>query len=89
VAFDFVVEHFDELVAKMPSEAGSGLARVAAPVCDASARPAVEGLLARVAKLPGGPRDAAQSLERFDLCVQRRATLGPALSAYFARAGKR
>jgi alanyl aminopeptidase len=85
LAFDFVVEHFDALVARMPGEASSRLARVAAPQCDPSARADVEALLERVKSRPGGPRSAAQSLERFDLCVQRRAALAPALAAYFSR----
>ncbi|HUH04423.1 MAG TPA: M1 family aminopeptidase, partial [Kofleriaceae bacterium] len=83
LAFDFVEQHFDALVARMPGEASSRLARVAAPQCDPALRARVEALLARVAKLPSGPRAAAQSLERFELCLARRAVLAPALATYF------
>ncbi len=82
---DFVVAHFDALIAKMPKETGARLARIVPSQCDAAARGEVVGLLDRVAKLPSGPRASKQALERFDLCVDRRKAQAKAIADYFAK----
>ena len=82
---EFVDQHFDALIAKMPKEGGARLGWIVPSQCDASVRPQVVKLLDRVAKLPSGPRTAKQALERFDLCVDRRQAQAKAIADYFAK----
>jgi alanyl aminopeptidase len=69
VAYDFVKQNWDTLVAKLPTDWGAFLPYVARDYCDAQHRADAETFFTgRSTKFSGGPRDLAQSLERISLC---------------------
>lgn len=85
IAYAFVQKHFDELVAKLPREAGSALPRIAAGFCDEAARADAEAFFSgRSTKYIGGPRVLKQTLERITQCSELRKAQGEKLAAFLA-----
>lgn len=69
VAYDFVKQNWDALIAKLPTDWGAFLPFVAGGFCDAQHRADAEAFFTgRSTKYTGGPRDLAQRLERISLC---------------------
>lgn len=85
LAYQFVKQHFDELVAMLPRDAGSNLARVASGFCDEPARADAEAFFTgRSTRYVGGPRVLAQTLERITQCTRLRQFQGEALARFLA-----
>jgi alanyl aminopeptidase len=83
VAYAFVKQHFDELVAKLPRDAGAGLARVASGFCDEERRADAAAFLAgRSTRYVGGPRVLNQTLEHITQCDHLRQAQGARLSNF-------
>jgi alanyl aminopeptidase len=86
-AYDFVREHFGELVGKLPAREGAGLVSAGAALCDESKRAEVEAFFQRrIAELPGGPRRYAQAVEQLRTCAAVRTAQAPAVARFFATA---
>jgi alanyl aminopeptidase len=75
VLFEFVQQHYDDIVARLPGELLGELPTVGDPFCDDARRAEVKAFFEpRAGKLTGGTRNLAKSLERITLCAaQRRA----------------
>lgn len=85
----FFTEHFDEILARLPSEATTGSAteyiNVYTSNCNGSRRPAVSQLLQqRFGKMLGADHAIAQALETYDQCVAARAKYEPQLRTWLS-----
>lgn len=70
LAFDFVKQNWDTLIAKLPNDFVGSLPFVAGDYCDAQHRSDVESFFKdRVTKTMGGPRNLEQALEGISLCA--------------------
>jgi len=90
VAYDFVKQNWDTLIAKLPTDFGAFLPLVAGGYCDEAHRRDAAGFFeGRSTKYYGGPRNLAQILERIDLCVAFKKAQQPSvtefLKSYVAR----
>jgi cytosol alanyl aminopeptidase len=86
LAFAFVKENFDALVARLPKDAGASLPFVASSFCDLKIRSESEAFFTgRSTKYTGGPRNLAQSLEYIDLCVAYRARQQASAAAFIEK----
>ena len=86
VAWAFVKERFDALMARVPEGARAYVMSAAEGLCDEAGRADVEAFLKeRAAKVPGGPRVAAQALESISLCLAKRAAFGESLKVFLKR----
>ena len=86
-AFEFVREHFDELIAKLPAREGPGLVAAGSGLCNQTRRADVEKFFERrMSQLPGGRRRYAQAMEQMRTCVAVRAAQAPAVARFFAAA---
>jgi len=88
--FEFVRDNLDALLKVLPRGVGSDFAAylpmVGAGFCSAPERAEVEAFFKpKVDGYAGGPRILAQALERIDLCIARRAALGPSLAEFLKR----
>jgi alanyl aminopeptidase len=87
VPFEFVKQHLDALLKRLPREVGEDYAAVLPSVggsfCDAKHRDELDAFFAdRVKDYNGGPRSLAQTLEGIDLCIAARKSLTPELTAF-------
>ena len=90
--FQFVKQHLDQLLARIPREAGddyaANLPEVGGAFCDASRRAELDAFFSsRVKSYTGGPRTLAQTLEGIDQCVAERHKMAPELSAFLNEYG--
>lgn len=70
LAYDFVKQNWDTLVAKLPTDSGAFLPFVAGNYCDAQHRADAEAFFKdRSTKYAGGPRNLSQLLEGISLCA--------------------
>jgi alanyl aminopeptidase len=70
LAYDFVKQNWDPLIAKLPTDTGAYTPYVASGYCDAGHRQDVENFFTgRSTKYTGGPRILTQVLEGIDLCI--------------------
>ena len=88
--FEFVRDNLDALLKRLPREVGGDFAAYLPMVgngfCSASERTDLETFFKpKVDGYSGGPRILAQTLERIDLCIARRAALGPSLAEFLKR----
>ena len=88
--FEFVRDNLDALLKRLPREVGSDFAAnlpmVGSGFCSAPERAELEAFFKpKVDAYAGGPRILAQTLERIDLCIARRAALGPSLAEFLKR----
>jgi alanyl aminopeptidase len=75
LVYDFVKDHLEALLTKMPPQAARSLVQVGVAQCDAALKAEMAAVFTdRISTLPGGPRVVAQALERLDLCIQQRET---------------
>jgi len=82
----FVKERFEPLVARMPVELQSVLARVGENLCSKAGRADYEAFFkSRVGRLTGGPRALAQTLEGISLCSARREAQAASLAGFLKR----
>jgi alanyl aminopeptidase len=87
VPFEFVKQHLDALLKRLPREVGEDYAAMLPSVggsfCDAKRRGELESFFSgRVKDYNGGPRMLAQTLEGIDLCIAARKSLTPELTAF-------
>ncbi len=87
--FEFVKQHLDALLKRLPREVGEDYAAMLPSVggsfCDAKHRDELDSFFAdRVKDYTGGPRDLAQTLEGIDLCIAARKSLAPELTAFLS-----
>jgi len=87
VPFEFVKQHLDALLKRLPREVGEDYAAMLPSVggsfCDAKQRDELDSFFAdRVKDYNGGPRTLAQTLESIDLCIAARKSLAPELTAF-------
>ena len=87
VPFEFVKNHLDELLKRLPRDVGEDysamLPSVGGTFCDVKHRDELDSFFAdRVKEYNGGPRNLAQTLEGIDLCIASRKSLAPALTAF-------
>jgi cytosol alanyl aminopeptidase len=90
VPFEFVKQHLDALLKRLPREVGEDYAAmlpgVGGTFCDTKHRDELDSFFAdRVKDYNGGPRTLAQTLEGIDLCIAARKSLAPELAAFLNR----
>jgi alanyl aminopeptidase len=86
LAWDFVKQHYEALIAPLPWRAGASLINVAGHFCDAEHRKDAETFFAdRAQKSPGGPRVVAQVLEGMSLCIAQRPAREKNVSAFLGK----
>jgi alanyl aminopeptidase len=90
VPFEFVKQHLDVLLKRLPREVGEDYAAMLSSVggsfCDAKRRDELDSFFSgRVKDYSGGPRTLAQTLEGIDLCIAARKSLTPELTAFLNR----
>jgi alanyl aminopeptidase len=84
--WEFVKENYDAILARMPREATEVMPFFGGGVCEAAQPKDVEAFFAaRIQKLPGGPRNLAQTLESIDLCVAARAAQESSVRDFLAK----
>jgi mevalonate kinase len=89
LAYDFVKQNWDALIAKLPADFGAYMPNVASAFCDEQHRhDAAAFFEGRSTKYTGGPRNLAQTLEGIDLCVAYKKVQQPSLVEFLARYGK-
>lgn len=89
LAYAFVRDHYDDLVARLPQgsvfDVGSLLPFVGSGFCDERHRAEVQSFFTpKVERAAGGPRNLAQALESIDLCIAQRKVQAPSVSAFLA-----
>ena len=81
--WEFVQANFDAIVARMPRETTGQIAYVASGFCDAAKEKEAKAFLSgRVEKLPGGPRNLAQTMEGIQLCIASRTAQEPGVGEF-------
>ena len=86
LAYDFVKQNWDAIVAKFPTDTGAFLPFVAGNYCDADHRQDAKSFFdGRSTKFTGGPRNLAQMLEGIDLCVAYKKAQAPSVSAFLEK----
>lgn len=84
LAYAFIKQHHDALIAKLPRD--YSFARVAGAFCDATHKADAEAFFRdKIAKSAGGPRSFAQTLERVDLCIARKAAFAPGIEKFLSK----
>jgi len=90
IPFEFVRDNLDAILKILPREVGSDYAAylpmVGGGFCNATDRAELAAFFQpKVEAYSGGTRMLAQALERVDLCIARRAALGPSLTEFLKR----
>jgi aminopeptidase N len=86
IAYRWVIDHFDALVARLGSENAGVLVQIVGSFCrEDVAREARPFYQPRVDKLAGGPRMLEQALESVELCAAFASAQGEAARRYFSR----
>lgn len=84
--FEFVKAHFDELVAKLPKDAGARLSAMAGSLCSESERAEAESFFTgRSTKYTGGPRILKQTIERINQCAAFYKAQAASVAAFLQR----
>ena len=88
LAYDFVKQNWDALIAKLPTDYGAFLPYVAGGYCDdAHRQDAATFFQGRSTKYTGGPRNLAQMLEQIDLCVAFKKAQQPSVAEFLKSYG--
>jgi len=86
LAYDFVKNNFDALVAKLPTDTGAFTPFIAGGYCDNEHRADAEQFFKnRSTKYTGGPRNLAQVLEGIDLCVANKSAQQPSVIEFLEK----
>ncbi len=85
--FDFVRHNLDALMPRLPREVGEDFAAdlpaTGRAFCDAERRAEVANFFGeRVKSYSGGERNLQNTLERIDVCIARKAALGPSVAEF-------
>ena len=84
--YDFVKANYDKLLARQPRQWGASLVGVGSAFCDAEHKADVESFFTeRNARLPGGPRLLAQTLESITLCDAQRSQREAGVRAFLQK----
>ena len=84
--FEFVKAHFDELVAKLPKDAGARLAGMAGSLCSEAERAEAEAFFTgRSTQYTGGPRILKQTMERINQCAAFHKAQSASVAAFFKK----
>ncbi len=88
LAYDFVKQNWDALIAKLPTDVGAYLPYVAGGYCDTGHHQDAEAFFkARSTKYTGGPRILTQVLEGIDLCVAYQKAQEPSVTEFLQQYG--
>jgi cytosol alanyl aminopeptidase len=83
LAYDFVKQNWDAIIAKFPTDTGAFLPYVAAGYCDDHHRQDAKNFFdGRSTKYTGGPRTLAQMLEGIDLCIALKQAQEPSVTEF-------
>jgi alanyl aminopeptidase len=83
LAYDFVKQNWDAIVAKFPTDTGSFLPFVAGGYCDEQHRQDAKNFFeGRSTRYTGGPRNLAQMLEGVDLCIAYKRAQEPSVTEF-------
>jgi alanyl aminopeptidase len=90
MSFDFIKQHFDEIMAGRPSifgtDLGAYLPFVGGSFCDAQSRDRYSAFFAPlVGKYSGAPRNFAQVVENIDLCIAQKAAQESSVKAFLEK----
>jgi alanyl aminopeptidase len=86
LAYDFVKQNWEAMVAKFPTDTGSFLPFIAGGYCDAQHRQDAQSFFdGRSTKYTGGPRNLAQMLEGIDLCVAYKQAQEPSVTEFLQK----
>ena len=85
--FQFVKEHIDELMKRLPHEVGTdfaaGLPNVGSGFCNATQRDEVKAFFKdRVKNYVGGQRNLDQTIEKIDICIGERKAIEPDIARF-------
>ena len=85
--FQFVQQHLDELINRLPREVGgdfaAALPEVGRAFCDVRHRDEVESFFKeRVKEYVGGPRTLQQTVEQVDVCIGERNVVAPDIARF-------
>jgi len=82
--FEFVKAHFEDLVAKLPKDAGARLSAMAGGLCSEAERSEAETFFTgRSTKYTGGPRNLKQTIERINQCAAFEKAQSASISSFF------
>ena len=88
LAFDFVKQNWDALIAKFPADWGAFMPFVASNFCDAQHRQDAGAFFeGRSTKYKGGPRVLAEILEGIDICIAYKKAQQPSLASFLGGYG--
>ncbi len=86
LAFQFVRDHWDLLMDRLPKDSGASLVYVAAGYCDEKHRDEARSFFdGRSTRYLGGPRNFSVAMEEIDLCIAFRARQQPNALAWLDR----
>ncbi len=90
IVWEFVQQNFDRLNSALPGARGipfgATLPLTATGFCDAAHEQQIESFFGpRIATLPGGERNLANTLERIRLCSARAAVVEPAIVSFLKK----
>jgi cytosol alanyl aminopeptidase len=85
-AIHYLHGHYDAVIRRLPENAGGGLPRLGARICEATAKSEFDATFAdRASKVPGGSRNYAQATEDISICLAARQLQHATLKAYVAK----
>ncbi len=85
-AQQFVRQHYDAMLAKMPDEYAGKMPRLGHGLCSQPERDAFQDFFKNKApQHPGGARNFAQALEDINICMATGRTQGVGVKQYFAK----
>ena len=86
LAYDFVKQNWDAIIAKFPTDTGSFLPFIAGGYCDEQHRQDAKNFFdGRSTKYTGGPRNLAQLLEGIDLCIAYKQAQEPSVTEFLEK----
>ncbi len=89
LAYVFVKQNWDALIARFPADWGAFMPFVAGSFCDAQHRQDAEAFFeGRSTKYKGGPRTLAETLEGIDVCIAYKKAQQPSLTKFLEQYGK-
>ena len=88
LAYDFLKQNWDALIAKLPTDTGAFAPFIAGGYCDEQHRQDAKNFFeGRSTKYTGGPRTLAQVLEGIDLCVAYKKAQEPSVTGFLQTYG--
>ena len=88
LAYDFLKQNWDALIAKLPTDWGAFMPYLARTYCDEQHRQDANSFFeGRSTKYTGGPRNLAQVLEGIDLCVAYKKAQQPSITEFLQKYG--